>query len=102
MSADFSCFGGNTIKAPHVDPLAAEGRRFTRAFVTAPICSISRSALITGRYQLHHWNQCFGADYKSALRYGRKLLSHLFTNEVTDSPGQITLQFHVAVPFLSK
>ena len=51
MSADFSCYGGTTIKTPHVDPLAAEGRRFTRAFVTAPICSISRSALITGRYQ---------------------------------------------------
>ena len=51
MSADFSCYGGTTIKTPHVDALAAEGTRFTRAFVTAPICSISRSALITGRYQ---------------------------------------------------
>ncbi len=51
MSANFSCYGESAIKTPNVDALAAEGTRFARAFVTAPICSISRSALITGRYQ---------------------------------------------------
>ena len=51
MSADFSCYGQRDISTPNVDRLAAEGTRFSRAFVTAPICSICRSALITGRYQ---------------------------------------------------
>lgn len=51
MSADFACYGQKFIKTPNVDQLAASGIQFTRAFVTAPICSISRSALITGRYQ---------------------------------------------------
>lgn len=51
MSADFSCYGNAVIRTPHVDRLAAEGTRFSRAAVTAPICSICRSALITGRYQ---------------------------------------------------
>ena len=51
MSAHFSCYGEQTIKTPHVDRLAAEGVKFERAFVTGPICSISRSALITGMYQ---------------------------------------------------
>ena len=51
MSANFSCYGETAIKTPNVDALATEGTRFARAFVTAPICSISRSALITGRYQ---------------------------------------------------
>src|SRR5688500_3622642 len=51
MSANFSCYGEKLIKTPHVDKLAAEGTRFSKAFVTAPVCSPCRSALITGCYQ---------------------------------------------------
>ena len=51
MSAQYSCYGETTIQTPNVDQLASRGTRFSRAFVTAPICSICRSALITGRYQ---------------------------------------------------
>jgi arylsulfatase A-like enzyme len=51
MSPQFGCYGETTIETPNVDRLAAEGMRFSRAYVTAPICSICRSALITGLYQ---------------------------------------------------
>ena len=51
MSADFGCYGQKAIATPNVDALAKRGIQFNRAFVTAPICSISRSALITGNYQ---------------------------------------------------
>jgi arylsulfatase A-like enzyme len=51
MSANFSCYGERTIESPHVDRLAREGTRFANAFVTAPVCSACRSALITGMYQ---------------------------------------------------
>lgn len=51
MSANFSCYGEKTIQTPNVDRLAREGTRFTNAFVTAPVCSPCRSALITGMYQ---------------------------------------------------
>jgi arylsulfatase A-like enzyme len=51
MSANFSCYGERSIRTPHVDALAANGTRFARAFVTAPVCSPCRSALITGCYQ---------------------------------------------------
>ena len=51
MSPHFSCYGEKSIHTPNVDALAAQGTRFSRAFVTGPICSISRSALITGCYQ---------------------------------------------------
>ena len=51
MSANFSCYGEKTIQTPHVDRLAREGTRFANAFVTAPVCSPCRSALITGMYQ---------------------------------------------------
>lgn len=51
MSANFSCYGEKLITTPHVDALAAKGTRFSKAFVTAPVCSPCRSALITGCYQ---------------------------------------------------
>lgn len=51
MSPNMSCYGETTIRTPHIDRLAADGVRFTRAFATAPVCSPSRSALITGMYQ---------------------------------------------------
>ncbi|RFC49307.1 MAG: Arylsulfatase A/Arylsulfatase A [Verrucomicrobia bacterium] len=51
MSPHFGCYGETAITTPNVDRLAAEGTRFANAHVTAPICSISRSALITGMYQ---------------------------------------------------
>jgi arylsulfatase A-like enzyme len=59
MSANFSCYGEKLIETPHVDRLAREGTKFSHAFITAPVCSACRSALITGMYQtsigaLHH------------------------------------------------
>lgn len=36
--------------SPHVDRLAREGVRFTRAHVTVAICQPSRNVLLTGRY----------------------------------------------------
>ena len=51
MSANFSCYGETTIQTPHVDRLVREGMRCSRAFVTVPVCSPRRSALITGCYQ---------------------------------------------------
>jgi arylsulfatase A-like enzyme len=51
MSANFSCYGEKTITTPNVDQLASNGTRFSKAFVTAPVCSPCRSAMITGCYQ---------------------------------------------------
>ena len=47
----FSCYGNKAITTPNLDRFAAEGVRYTRAYATAPVCSASRSAFMTGMYQ---------------------------------------------------
>jgi len=46
-----SCYGDTVIETPNIDALAARGVRFDRAYVPAPVCSPTRSAVITGMYQ---------------------------------------------------
>ncbi len=47
---DFSCFGNQAAKTPHIDRLAKEGIRFEQFYVNSPICSPSRTAISTGQY----------------------------------------------------
>ncbi len=49
--ADLGCYGGRAPVSPRIDALAAEGLRFTHGYSNSPVCSPTRFALITGRYQ---------------------------------------------------
>lgn len=51
MNPWLSCYGTTLIQTPTFDAMAAGGVRFERAYVTAPVCSACRSALITGTMQ---------------------------------------------------
>lgn len=51
MGPELGPYGTREVKSPVIDALAKDGMIFDRAFTTAPICSISRSALYTGMYQ---------------------------------------------------
>jgi arylsulfatase len=47
---DFGCYGHPHIRTPNVDKLAANGLRFSNAYLTSPQCSPTRCSLITSRY----------------------------------------------------
>jgi arylsulfatase A-like enzyme len=47
---DLSCFGATHYRTPNLDRLATEGTRFTSYYVSSPVCSASRAALMTGCY----------------------------------------------------
>ncbi|MFM9955429.1 MAG: sulfatase-like hydrolase/transferase, partial [Opitutaceae bacterium] len=47
---DLGCTGNPAARTPHLDRLAANGRRFDAAYLTASSCSPSRSSVVTGRY----------------------------------------------------
>lgn len=47
---DPGVFGGRGYTTPNIDRLAQEGRRFTDFYVAQPVCSASRTALLTGCY----------------------------------------------------
>jgi arylsulfatase A-like enzyme len=49
--ADVSCYGQRDYTTPNIDRLALEGMRFTQAYANSSVCSATRTALITGRYQ---------------------------------------------------
>lgn len=48
--ADAHCFGGQKMVTPHLDRMAAEGRKLTSFYVAQAVCSASRTALLTGCY----------------------------------------------------
>ena len=48
---DLSSYGATDLKSPHIDSLISEGMRFSECFANCPVCSPTRAALLTGRYQ---------------------------------------------------
>jgi arylsulfatase A-like enzyme len=49
--ADVACYGRPDLHTPNIDALAARGVRFLQAYANSAVCSATRTALITGRYQ---------------------------------------------------
>jgi arylsulfatase A-like enzyme len=49
--ADVSCYGQRDYTTPNIDRLAIEGLRLTQGYANSAVCSATRTALATGRYQ---------------------------------------------------
>jgi len=66
--ADIGPFGAKAYRTPNLDRMAAEGRKFSRFYVSSAVCSASRAALLTGclhsRVSIHG---AFGPGAKEGL-----------------------------------
>ncbi len=84
LSPWLGCYGYDIQKGhtPTLDAMAASGVRFSRAFVPAPVCSICRSAIITGANQIR-----FGA-HEHRSRRGEAVLP--LPNEMKTIPELMT------------
>jgi arylsulfatase A-like enzyme len=49
--ADVSCYGRPDFSTPNIDRIAAGGMKFLQAYANSAVCTATRVALITGRYQ---------------------------------------------------
>jgi arylsulfatase A-like enzyme len=79
-SPDLSCYGTKGISTPHVDKLASEGIRYKTAFTTSPVCSTSRSAMMTGFHQNLIGANQHRTDEKQPLPEGIRPIPHLFAD----------------------
>ena len=61
------CAGNSIIQTPNMDRLAAEGVRFTNAFVTTPVCAASRASILTGLYRRRHQFTFLTAPLRSEI-----------------------------------
>ena len=48
---DVTAFGAPDLQTPHMDALIADGMRFDNFYANCPVCSPTRAALLSGRYQ---------------------------------------------------
>lgn len=92
------CYGDPNAETPHLDRLAAEGVRYRHAFANAPVCSTTRSTLITGMYatslgvQHHRSRVAIPGAFKLYPTYLRAAGYYCTNNPKTDynlkNPGQ--------------
>ncbi len=47
-TSTLGCYGNEVVQTPNIDSLARRGTRFTNAFVSHPICWVSRTTILSG------------------------------------------------------
>ena len=107
-SDQFGAAGHSVLKTPTIDALAAEGTRFTNAFVTTAICAASRATILTGVPERSH-RFTFGTpplavrftdrSYPVLLREAGYRTGFVGKFGVDTEPGAVDKMFDTYVPF---
>jgi arylsulfatase A-like enzyme len=81
------------LKTPNIDRLASGGVYYRNAFVTSPICAVSRASIMTGRYAsshgMNHFNTPMTPDVLGKT-YPALLQDHGYTTAVLGKWGMGT------------
>lgn len=86
---DISVYGPSPTPTPNLARLAREGVAFSAGYVTSPVCSPSRAALLTGRYQQRYGFEGLIHDRYPNNRFELWLARRFFSNQswrVVDEP----------------
>lgn len=93
--SDLGCYGADLHETPNIDRFAGQSVRFTQAYAAAPVCSPTRSSIMTGKHpaRLHMtiW-------YESSANppRGRKLIPPITVGNMPHSEVTIAEALHEA------
>jgi len=97
---DLGVYGHPVNQTPHLDRLAYEGMRFTDFHSNGPMCTATRAALLTGRYQHRYGREFEGAlgdeHYDGGLPLGTPTMAQVLKQAgyATAMYGKWHLGFH--------
>lgn len=84
------CYGNPDIRTPHIDRLAKEGIRFTRALSSNAVCSPTRATFLTGLIPSQHGVHCFlDPQYMMGRRAYNTLAEFTTLTEVLRDAGYV-------------
>jgi len=72
--ASIGAFGGKTY-TPSLDRMAAEGMKFTRAYVSSAVCTPSRYSFLTGRYAGNSTSRRYDRDCGGPDQQGKPIFN---------------------------
>ena len=79
---DVGVYGAKGYETPHLDRMAAEGRKFTQWYASQPVCSASRTGLLSGCYSNRIGiNGALGPGSRIGINPEETLLPELFKSK---------------------
>ncbi len=78
LGTDLGCYGNKAVQTPNLDTFARNAERYTNFFTVTPVCSPSRSSLITGMYPTSIASHQHRTFQKEALSSGIQSVTSYF------------------------